>query len=75
MSNYFKTDLEKELAKYSGFDCEVCKAPLSINVYQYSSKTFGRLLCFSDQQVLKNQAPHTKEEDKIQAEEDYYTQD
>lgn len=48
-----KTELDRELAKDSGEVCSECGKALSINVYQYSTRTYGRLLCYDDQKKFK----------------------
>lgn len=50
-----KTELDRELAKYSGKDCEIpaCQKPLSVNVFQFSAKNFGRKLCYDHQQEMR----------------------
>ena len=54
MSDLFgKTELDRELMKYSGHDCEECKHPLTIRIYQFSTQNMGRALCYKDQQKLR----------------------
>ena len=69
-----RTPEEKRLMEYSKVDCSVCNKPLSINVYQYSINKYGKALCY-DHQKLEGSVKVTPEEDKQQAEEDYYAQD
>lgn len=61
MSRFFRSELDKALDKYSGFNCEECEKPLSIRVYQFCKDNIGRLLCWEDQKKLIKEAP-TKED-------------
>jgi len=50
-----KTQHDREMAKYSGEDCEVvgCGNPLTVNVLQFSIKNYGGRYCFEHQKEME----------------------
>lgn len=54
MSQFFRSQEEKQQAQFSGEKCEICNAPLSVNVLEFSTKRYGRKLCFKCQQKEQN---------------------